>query len=541
MSKSGKPILANDPHLSFQAPGRWVVAGIRAGNWNAEGFTLPGLPAIVIGKNKEIAWGVTNVMADDADFYIEKLDSAKTQYMLDGSFRPLKIVNDSIAVKDSGYAHFQIKRTHRGPIITDIHTNNFLMNTADVKKAVLSMRWTALEFSDEFKGIFDVNKASGWEEFKSALRDFTVPGQNFVYADTKGNIGYVCAAKLPIRSIVSPTFVYDGTTSANDWKGFVPYDEMPKVFNPPENYIATANNKTVRDFKYHISNLWEPTSRIERITQLLKSQPFHSVDDFKRYQTDFYSPYAKEISGYIAPAFKDIKVNDMNLISALKLIPNWNGVMYAGSQLPAIYAVFYQCLLKNIFMDEMGEQIFNEFIFIANIPYRVVQKLMEANNSSWFDNLNTPQVENRDAVIRQSFAEAINILEKQFGMEMEKWQWGDLHKLTLKHMFHEQSALFDKLGDVGEFPIGGDGTTVFNTEYSFNKPYEAKLGPSMRFIYDFADPDHFDFILPAGQSGHPISPYYRNMTKMWLEGNTIKANLRDEKIFAGRLLTLKQK
>lgn len=541
MSKSGKPILANDPHLAFQAPGKWLVAAIRGGNWNAEGFTLPGLPAIVIGKNKNIAWGVTNVMADDADFYIEQLDSAKTQYMLDGIWRQLKIENDSVAVKDSAFVHFKIKKTHRGPLITDIHANNFLMNTSNIQKAVLSMRWTAFEFSDEFKGIFSLNKASGWDEFKQALKDFTVPGQNFVYADKDGNIGYVCAAKLPLRNSVNPTFIYDGTTSSNDWRGFVLYEEMPKIFNPAENFIATANNKTINDFRYHISNLWEPTSRIERITSLLKSKPVHSAEDFKKYQTDFYSPYAKEISSYIIPAFKDVKINDENMNRALKMIGAWDYVMNSDSQIPSIYAAFFQCLLKNIFQDEMGEQIFNEFIFMANIPYRVVQKLFAGNQSSWFDNINTPQIENRDAIIRQSFADALIYLENKFGPDMEKWQWGELHKITFKHIFHGQSGLFDRFGDIGEFPIGGDGTTVFNTEYSFNTPYETRLGPSMRFIFDFAQPDQFEFILPAGQSGHPLSPHYRDMTKMWISGRTVKAELRDEKIFTGKLLLLKRK
>lgn len=540
MSKSGKPLLANDPHLSFQAPGKWLVAVIRSNGWNVEGFTLPGLPAVVIGKNQNIVWGMTNVMADDADFYIEQLDESKAKYYIDGNWQNLKIENDSIDVKDSSKVYFQIKRTHRGPIITDIHSNNFLMNTSQVKKAVLSMRWTAFEFSDEFKGIFALNKAAGWEDFKSALKDFTVPGQNFVYADNLGNIGYVCAARLPLRNSISPTFVYDGSTSANDWRGFVPYEEMPKIFNPPENYIATANNKTAKDFHYHISNLWEPSSRIERIIQLLKSKVKHSAEDFKKYQTDFYSPYAKEIAGYIEPAFKGINIKDNNMRDALSLIAKWDHTMNAQSQIPSIYAYFYQNLLKNIFVDEMGTQLFDEFIFMSNIPYRVVQKLLLENNSTWFDDVNTSQVEGRDVIIRKSFADALNELEKLYGKDMQAWQWGEIHKLTFKHFFHGQSSLFDDFGDIGEFNMGGDGTTVFNTEFSFNKPFETILGPSMRFIYDFAAPDEFNFILPTGQSGHVLSPHYKDMTESWLRGNIIKMNIRDENIYTEKLLILRR-
>jgi penicillin amidase len=540
MSVTGKPIIANDPHLALQAPGRWVVAVIRSGGWNAEGFTLPGIPAVVIGKNRDIAWGITNVMADDADFYIEKLDDAKTKYSLDGEWRDLKIINDSIEVKDSAKVYFKIKKTHRGPLITDIHANNFLLNTSAVKKADLSMRWTALETSDEFKGIFALNKAGGWDDFKSALKDFTAPGQNFVYSDKDGNIGYVCAAKLPVRNNNSPTFVYDGTTSANDWRGFVPYEEMPKIYNPPENFIATANNKTVNDFRYHISNLWEPTSRIERITRLLKSKQLHSKEDFKKYQMDFYSSYAEEICRYIKPAFADTKINDVNMKNAVKMLGEWDGKMDAQSQSPAVYAYFYQHLLLNIFKDEMGEQLFNEFVFMANIPYRVVQKLMRENKSSWFDDVNTPQVENRDAIIRKSLADAMNDLEKLLGTDMQKWQWGEVHKLTFQHLFHGQSKLFDRYGDIGEFGIGGDGTTVFNTEYSFVKPFQTRLGPSMRFLFDFSRPDEFEYILPTGQSGHLMSPHYKDMTKEWMSGQMIKVGLKEETIHLNKLLTLKQ-
>jgi penicillin amidase len=188
----------------------------------------------------------------------------------------------------------------------------------------------------------------------------------------------------------------------------------------------------------------------------------------------------------------------------------------------------------------MGGQLFDEFVFMANIPYRVVQKLLLENKSSWFDDVNTSAIEDRDAIIRKSFAGAINELEKLYGKDIQAWQWGDIHKLTFKHFFHGQSSLFDNFGDIGGFSIGGDGTTVFNTEFSFNKPFESRLGPSMRFIYDFSAPDEFDFILPTGQSGHIMSPHYKDMTSSWLKGSTIRINLSDENIYTKKLLILRR-
>lgn len=520
-SISGKPLIANDPHLAFQAPGKWYLAGIRSRDWNVDGFTLPGLPAIVIGKNQNISWVLTNVMADDADFYVETFDSTGTKYLLDGNWKNLKIETDTIVVKDSANVIFQKKSTHRGPVVQDAHPYNVLYLN-EYQKANLSMRWTAYEFSDELKGILLINKAKNWDEFLSGVKEFTVPGQNFVYGDIDDNIGYVCAARLPIRSNVSPTLIYNGTTSESDWKGFVPFDEMPKLYNPPQNFIASANNKTIRNYKYHISNIWEPSSRIERIDEFLTSKEKFSEKDYKKLQNDFISPYAKKITPFILNAFNKAKVEDKNLKTALELLEKWNFEMDVRSQTPTIFNVFLVKFLQNIFMNEMGKELFNEYIFLANIPYRVMVELLEKGYSSWFDDINTEEVETRDVIIRKSLVDALDFLEDEFGSNLATWQWGELHQVRFKHFFSDVNSVIDKVVNIGPFPIGGDGTTVFNTEYSFRKPYENNLGPSMRFIYDFSKPDEFLYILPTGQSGHILSEHYNDMTEKWLTGGYIK-------------------
>ena len=198
--------------------------------------------------------------------------------------------------------------------------------------------------------------------------------------------------------------------------------------------------------------------------------------------------------------------------------------MIAESQVPTIYAVFFQNLLKNIFQDEMGETLYKEYIFLANVPYRVVPKLLSENKSNWFDDISTPEVESRDQIIIKSFEDAVKFLESEIDQNIENWQWGEIHKVTFKHYFHGVSKILDMLLDVGPFEIGGDGTTIFNTEYTFSLPYMSKLGPSMRFLYDFSKPDTFEFILPTGQSGHFYSKHYDDMTKLWLNGKYIRVN-----------------
>ncbi len=541
-SNSGRPIIANDPHLGYTAPGRWTFIMIRSKDWNAEGFSIAGLPAVVIGKNKNIAWAMTNVMADDADFYREKLDSSQTKFFFNNQWKNLFIYRDTIIVKGGKNVFFDIKKTARGPIISGIHPLTKLFKT-DLEEETLSLRWTGMDFSDELYAALLLNKAANWNQFTEALRYYTVPGQNFVYADAAGNIGYVCAAKIPIRANNSPSFVFDGTSDAYDWKGYVPYDQMPKLFNPSQNFVASANNKTVQNFPFHISNIWEPSSRFERITELLTSKEKHSVEDYKKYQMDFISPYAKMITKSILAAFKDIKIKEKNLSLAMELLNNWNFEMDAGSQVPTIYSYYLKNLIKNIFMDEMDVELLKEFLFVANVPYRKIEEILNDSNSLFWDNKNTPEIETMNSIIRKSLVEALSELENSFGKDAVLWQWGMVHKVTFKHMFNGNSSLIDKIVNIGPFDIGGDGTTLFNTEYSFtelfeekeltnqmhrSKKFENKLGPSMRYIFDFANPDYLEFIMPTGQAGHIFSNHYSDMSKMWLKGKYIKLSLREE-------------
>lgn len=539
-SSSGLPIIANDTHLHFSAPSRWYAAVIRSGNWNADGFTLPGAPAVVVGKNQNISWTVTNIMLDDADFYVEKLDSTLKKYLFNGEWKNLDIIKDTIKVKNEKEVVFEIKSTHRGPIISDIHP--FTVLYPEIKSsAVISMRWLGAEFSDELYAFYSINKANNWNEFKSAFKYYGLPGQNFVYADKDGNIGYMFGGKLPLRSSVSPTFIYDGTTDNYDWKGFVPMDEVPSFLNPPTNFIATANNKVVKDFKYHISNIWEPSSRSERINFLLAAKEKHSAEDYKKYQMDITSPYAEKIVRHILNSFQGVKVIDSNLNSALQMFKQWDYDMNEFSQVPTIYAMFLKYFLENTLLDELGNDLFNEYVFVANVPYRVALKMLADSANSWFDNVSTADIETKNEIIRKSLSDALSDLENSLGKNMAMWQWGNLHKVTFKHSFSGASKLIDKFINIGPFNIGGDGTTLFNTEYGFKKgikdfplfdheKFDNILGPTMRYIFDFAKPNELHLILTTGQSGNIVSKHYKNMAEMWLRGNYVTVRTDEQSI-----------
>ncbi len=533
LSASGKPIIANDTHLAFSAPCRWYVASINTNDMNVTGFTLPGVPGVIIGKNNNIAWALTNIMEDDADFYLEKLDSTRTKYFYEKKWNNLKIVSDTIKVKDSSNVVFKIKYTDHGPIISNIHTYSILFPDSHNSNATVSMHWLGNLVSNEVLSIYKIDKAKNWNEFKDALSTYSVPGQNFVYADKYGNIGYLFGARLPIRANNTTSFIYDGTTNKYNWKGFVPKNNLPSLFNPPDNYIASANNKTVKSFKYYITNMWEPTSRIERITELLNSKKKHSVKDFEKYQMDFVSPYAKKLTKYVLEAFDSVNVTGPNLKIALKLLHEWNFKLDQYSQAAAIYSVFLRHLFQNIFLNKMGRELYDEYVFVQNIPLRTVMQLMNNRNSSWFDDPSTPQVEKRDDILRKSLDDALTELEKKLGKDPTYWQWGDLHYVIFKHTFSGYSSVIDKIVNIGPFEIGGDGTTIFNTEYPFtigmdkypnfnHGEFENNLGPVMRYIYDFSNPDEMELILTTGESGNVMSNHYKDMSRLWLTGKYLK-------------------
>ncbi|HMN18237.1 MAG TPA: penicillin acylase family protein [Ignavibacteriaceae bacterium] len=529
-STSGKPIIANDPHLAFSAPGKWFAATVNSKEgWKTSGVTLPGVPGIVIGKGENISWVLTNVMNDDADFYIEKLDSSDSKYFVDGQWRDLRIIKDTIKVKNGKDRVIEIKETHRGPIISDIHTFNFIYNTAESEFPPISMKWLGNEFSDEMLGFYKINKAKNWNQFREGVKYFGIPGQNFVYADTTGNIGYIMGARIPLRKKNNPTLVFDGTNTENDWQGYVPVEEIPVVLNPKENFIASANNKILKDFKYHISNLWEPSSRIDRIYELLNSKEKHSAEDFKKYQMDITSPYAKLITSHIVKAFEGIKINDNNLKTAIELLSEWDFNLNKQSQTPSIYVVTLKYLLHNIYYDELGDDLFNRFVFLANVPFRSLLQVLDKPESLIFDDISTAKTESKNEIIRKSLADALTFLEENLGKDLTNWQWGRLHTVTFKHAFSGNFSLLDKYINIGPYEIGGDGTTINNTEYPFSESidkypmfshseFENILGPSMRYIYDFAKPDQYYLILTTGQSGNVMSDNYRDQTPYWLQG-----------------------
>lgn len=516
-SKSGKPILANDPHLAHGVPSTWYEMHLQGGRFNVTGFALPGTPLIVLGNNDSIAWGFTNVMCDDADFFEEIVQ--EDRYLDQGQWRPLHTVHETIRIKDSADVRLEIRSTHRGPLISSI------MNPSTDPK-VISMQWLGSRPSFEIRAIKNLNLARNWSEFRAACSEFKVPGQNVIYADAAGNIGYQCMSGIPIRRSGDGFFVRSGPSGNFDWTGEVPFESLPYDFNPPRGYLASANNKTANDLPYWIGNYWEHPSRIRRIEELLSGKDTFSVADFREFQMDWYSSHAREVLPFILQALESdstLKISadetspDIYQASHL-ILRHWDFQMDKLSRGAAIFNQYFRHLLYRIYRDEMGESPFLAFIKLSNIPTRVTSQLLAKPGSRWWDDRSTDVVEHRDDILRTCFRETVDLLARQHGREPSGWMWGDMHEVEFEHLIGRQ-APFDYVFNVGPIATGGNTTTINNTEYFYgDSTFRVLLGPSMRRIVDLSDISNPRSILTLGQSGQAHSEHYDDQVEMWSTG-----------------------
>lgn len=534
-SMFGKPILANDPHLALQAPSRWYELYLKGGPLEVRGMSFPGIPGVVIGNNKFISWGLTNLMNDDNDFVILKRDSSDSRkYIYNNQSAVLDSIVEKIYIKDSMETEYIIRTTKIGPVISDLKFKGFAdmqENPEDpYRDKLMTFRWTGFEYSDEVKCFYGINTAKNWDEFKNSLKDYCVPAQNFVYADIYGNIGYRAGGKIPVRKTnVDYSYIFPGEDEIN-WTGFIEFDKLPEVYNPPEGYIVTANTNPadwIKDNKekYYISYLWEPSSRFNSINKFIKSKTVFDIEDFKILQNSYESPYAL---GILKDLYTDTHSNsglgDEDVEWAVEKLRNWNGDMIKNDAAGLLYNAYLIFLVKNVFEDELGANTFNDFIAIQNIPYRALEILMKQTDNPWFDNVITDKTETRPDIVSKSIAQAVEFLKAKFpGKDKNTWQWGSVHTIKFRHPLGFVAEL-DKTFNIGPFDVGGDQTSVNNTEYRFSEviekgSFDVVVGASMRMLVNLSDIDHPYTVNSTGQSGQPVSSHYRDQARMWSYGD----------------------
>jgi penicillin G amidase len=514
-SVTGKPIFANDMHLGLNAPGIWYqMHHVVEGKVDVTGVAAPGQPFIVAGHNARIAWGYTNVMLDDMDFYLEKINPDNpNEYEFNGRWQKMKVTKEWIKLKDGKTVTREIKYTHRGPVISDLKK---------IKDQVISMRWIGNEDSNEVRSLYLVNRAGNWDEFKNAMRTFRSVSQNTLYADTEGNIGLYCCAGIPIRKKGDGISIMPGWTDEYDWKGLVPFEKQPHSFNPKNHFLASANNKTVpNSYPYYISTWFVPDYRFRRINEMLEEKSKISLEDIRRMHADFKSKLVADLKPDLMNSLGQVK--DFNGLEkrCFEILGTWNGILNKEEAAPVLFEAFYLKFVENLFGDELGKDLLKEFLPVTHVVNASVDRLWEHKNSIWFDDVNTAdKKEGFDDIVQRSFRDAVKWLKEKIGDEPSKWQWGKIHQLTLEHPLGSVKIL-DRIFKFnrGPYPVGGSSHTVCPYQYKLTDPFKVFHGASHRHIYSPANWNESLSVIPTGTSGIPASKYYCDQTKLYVDNN----------------------
>ncbi|HLZ24643.1 MAG TPA: penicillin acylase family protein [Ktedonobacterales bacterium] len=512
---TGKPLLANDPHLGINMPSIWYEIGLRGpAGMDAIGFSFPGVPGIVIGHNAFIAWGVTNVGADDTDLYLETLDPANHpgQYEDGGQWLALTTRQETINVRGASPITITVQATRHGPLLNSVVDD--LKHTQPV-----ALKWTALQEGYTFSGFFQLDFATSWDEFNAAIDNISI-SQNFVYADTAGNIGYRMSGLLPLRPAANDFVPVDGATAANDWTGYVPQNQMPRLFDPPTHIIATANNQiTPTDAPVYVTWNWDQGYRARRIVDDLLATPQLTIAGYERIQADAYNVPAATL----APIFVAAGSNaGGDAAQAAHLLQGWNDEMSTSSAAAAVYEVTVGMLIRETLEPLLGKSLYGIYRdnYSSSGLYTVLLNLLAVPTPPFFgmsftDLGTTPK---RDAAIAHALTDAMSQLRAQLGPDTSTWRWGALHQAHFNHPLASVRPL-DRVfgttpvatsGDTVTVSVGGDGG------FTSDPPsYDQHTVSSMREIIDLSNLDNSLWITTTGESGEPFSAHYSDLIPLW--------------------------
>jgi penicillin amidase len=516
---TGAPLLANDMHLLISMPAIWYENHLAGGDLNVTGVTFPGIPGVVAGHNEHVAWGFTNGFPDVQDLYIEHLrrtDDGRVQYEHKGEWLDARLSREEIRVKGGETVVEEVVITQHGPIINQLAPDF-------TGEQPLAMRWTSLEPDTMILALDGMNRARNCLEFREALRHWAAPVQNIVYADTAGNIGYSFPGKVPIRAKGDGRVPVPGWTGDYEWTGYIPFEELPHMYNPPQGYVVTANNRVTDDnYPYFISRDYAIADRAQRITELIKARDKIDPAYIKHMQFDQTSPTAQVVAGYLG----QLRVEDSELAPVVEIMKNWNGELAPDSPAAAIYEVFVRRMIHLMLSGKLGDltsryagkgpiPILAEVSLFGHRALEWLQKTLAEPTSHWFD---LGHAENRNDVMRLALRETVDFLSAKFGPKVDDWAWGKMHTLTYSHTLGRVKPL-DRFFNRGPYPMGGDQTTIWATGSSYHDlSCESVIGPPFRFIADLSNLHNSLSLLAPGQSGQPGSKHYDDHAKSWFTG-----------------------
>ena len=517
-SASDKPLLANDPHLGLTAPAVWYFAHLHIPGRNLIGATLPGIPIITLGRNDRIAWGFTNTGPDVQDLYLEKLDAGGGYVTPEGP-KPFKKIFEVIKVKGAEDVKLEVRVTRHGPVISDVAKSAL---DATPRGYAMAFAWTALADDDRtFQSSLELGRSGTWRDFLSAVRNLNAPQQNMVYADIDGNIGYVAAGRVPVRK---PENDLKGLTPAlgwdarYDWAGYVPFEDLPRSYNPASGRLWTANDKIVAPgYKPFITSEWQPPYRANRIGALLEATPRHDSASFARIHADSVSLAMREA----LPHFLATMPRNETSRRALALLGQWDADMRRDRAEPLIAAAWWRELTKRLYADELGDAFQANWAPRAQFMLNILAD--RDGQSRWCDDVRTPAVETCAEQLAVSLDAALADLSRRYGSDMNAWRWGDAHRARHEHRPFGKQPMLARIFDIAA-PSSGDAYTVNVGQhhlYDEAEPFANRHAASLRAIYDLSDPEKSLFIHSGGQSGNRLSAHYKDFTEAWAAGEYI--------------------
>lgn len=535
-STTGKPLLANDPHLGLTVPSVWYFAHLSWPGRDVVGATFPGMPLVVLGHNGRVAWGLTNTGADTQDVFIEKLDPENpARYLAPDGYRRFEVHREVIKVRDGEDVVVRVRETRHGPVLDDASAG---AAGASPPGHVLALAWTALRDDDlTVQAGLGLPGASDWASFADNLRQFHSPPLNVSYADVDGNIGFLVAGRIPVRPGSHPGEARPGTTprpgwdGEHDWSGFIPFDALPQAYNPPGEALVTANHDVTRvGYPHHLTFEWAAGYRAERILERLASRPRHDTESFRSLQQDRVSLFARAL----LPRLRSVDLGGESSPLARRardLLEGWEGDMDPERPEPLVFHAWIWEFGRLVTADELGplqRQAWGR-------KGAFIQRILETSEV-WCDDLATGYVENCDEMLARALEGAVHRLAESQGDDPAAWRWGHEHHALAEHRPLASSPLAPLFNLEG--PAPGSIYTVNSFEFSpldGERPFTSTHGPSLRAIYDLADLDRSLFIHSTGQSGNVLSPLYDSFEEGWRNGEYVTIPTRREKFEDGAL------
>ncbi|MCS7061191.1 MAG: penicillin acylase family protein [Anaerolineae bacterium] len=515
---TGKPLLANDPHLGIQMPSIWYQVGLHcrqlseACPYDVVGASFAGAPGVIIGHNRRIAWGVTNVGPDVQDVFIERPDPADPdRFEFKGQFEPAQVFEERIIVAGrSEPVVLRVRVTRHGPILNDV--------VSELKdEPPMALQWTALKPGALLRSVLMLNRASNWDDFRAALRYWDTPAQNFVYADVDGNIGYQMPGRIPIRAAGDGRTPVPGWSGEYEWIDEVPFESLPSVFNPPQGVIVTANHAVIdpRNYPYLLGTDWDHGFRARRILQLLGEKDRLSLEDMQRIQNDIHSLYADDV----LPALSTLAPTDATAADALRRMQEWDRRSSRDSVGALIFETFWTQLAHAIFDDELGEDLAGLALGVSTETREAVRRMLADPNAPWWDDATTPQRESQTDILLRALSKTVERLRARFGNNLDDWRWGRAHQVTFSNQTLGRSGVrvIESIFNRGPFEADGASAAVNNIGGG-DESFRVTTAPSWRMIVDLDDLNRSLAVHTTGQSGHAFHPHYDDMIPLWLNG-----------------------